>query len=296
MPEVRNLSARATQLLTASAEERIEHIKKKIFIPYGAAKEILSEMNDLLNHPKVNRMPNMLIAARSNNGKSELLKAFLRENPAEERIDQDAAYAPVVYIQCPPGPSEHLFLNKILTTLGVAVRQNEAADGKIARLLEVLSKVQTKVFLIDELNALLAGSVTKQRYFLNMLKYISNDLQISIVAAGTADALQAIKTDAQIESRFPVRILPLWQDNENFRRLLTSFESVIPLRDSSHLDSPALAKKLYGLSEGTIGELALILRSAAEYAISSGTEKITLETLASCQYVKRHANSNIGKI
>lgn len=285
--ENRKLSPRTQGLLHASADERIKHIDKPFFIPYSRAADILDEMEDLLEHPKTNRMPNILILGRSNNGKTEILREFLKRHPAEERAGFDRVYAPVVYVQSPPGPTEHIFLNKLLVLLGAPVKQNHSSDRKLIQLMELLRSVQTKILMIDELNALLAGSVTKQRFFLNMLKYISNDLQISIVAAGTAAAENAVNSDDQIRNRFPTRILPRWKENKSFQELLFNFEYVLPLKQASDIYKGEISKKIFGLSEGVIGEVATILRSSAKFSIESGEEKITMDTLRNCAYVTR---------
>lgn len=292
----RQLSTRALELLDATDEERLAHIDKPVFIPYKHASDIMAEMEDLLEHPKTNRMPNMLIVGRSNNGKTEILKEFLKRHPAEDRREFDTVYAPVVYIQSPPGPTEHIFLNKLLMMLGVTVKQNDASDRKLMQLLEILPRIQTKVLMVDELNALLAGSVTKQRFFLNMLKYLSNELQICIVAAGTAEAEHAVRSDAQIQSRFPLRALPRWQDGGDFRKLLYSFEYVLPLKHPSETYKGEISNKLYGLSEGVIGEVAKILRSAAKYAIKTKEDRITLDVIADCPYVSRKGDSRIESL
>ena len=77
----RQLSKRALELLDATDEERLAHIDKPVFIPYKHATEILAEMEDLIEHPKTNRMPNMLIVGRSNNGKTEILKELRIPRP-----------------------------------------------------------------------------------------------------------------------------------------------------------------------------------------------------------------------
>ncbi len=285
--ELKHLSPKAREILTLPDEERIEHIKKSVFIPYATAHELLDEMEELLVHPKVNRMPNMLIVARSNNGKTEILKEFIRRHPPEERLSMDSISAPVLYIQSPPAPNEHLFLNKALQIVWESVKTNESADKKLIKFMNILKRIEVKVLLIDELNSLLAGSPTKQRFFMNMLKYISNELKISIVCAGTAEAQLALSVDEQLKSRFPIRIIPRWQWSNDFRKLLVSFEHVLPLAEPSNLKELQLAKFLYGLSEGVIGDLASILRSAAEYAIKHEVEKIDEEIVKNCTFVKR---------
>ena len=290
VPE-RKLSARSLELLNASDEERLAHMDKPVFIPYKHASEILAEMEDLLVHPKTNRMPNMLIVGRSDNGKTEILREFLKRHPAEDRREFDTVYAPVVYIQSPPGPSEHIFLNQLLMMLGAPVRQNDSSDRKLLQLLDILPKIQTKILMVDELNALLAGSITKQRFFLNMLKYLSNELKISIVAAGTIEAEHAVRSDPQILSRFPMRSLPRWQEDVEFKKLLYNFEFVLPLKNESVIYKGEMPGKLYGLSEGVIGEVAKILRSSAKHAIKTKEERITMEIITACPYVTRKKNS-----
>ena len=76
--------------------------------------------------------------------------------------------------------------------------------------------------------------------------------------------------------------LPRWQEDENFRRLLKSFEYVLPLKHESEIHKGEISRKLYGLSDGVIGEVSKIIKSAAKYAIENGTEKITMEVLAKC--------------
>lgn len=291
--ENRKISPRALELLDASDEERLTHIKKSTFIPYTCADDILNEMEDLLEHPQVHRMPNLLIIGRSNNGKTELLMEFLKRHEAENRLELDKVYAPVVYVQSPPGPSEHIFLNQLLMILGVPVRQNDSADRKLIQLTETLRGIQTKVLMIDELNALLAGSVTRQRFFLNLLKYISNDLKISIVAAGTIDARNAVGADMQIKSRFPERILPRWNEDKTFRQLLYSMEYVTPLKKQSNIHKGEIARKIYGLSEGVIGAVSKIVMSSARDAILKGEEKITMDIISQCDYVRRQESSEV---
>lgn len=292
----RQLSKRALELLDSSNSDRLAHIDKPFFIPYQRASELLAEMEDLLEHPKINRMPNLLILGRSDNGKTEILREFLKRHPAEDRCGADSVYAPVIYIQAPPGPSEHIFLNNLLMLLGAIARPNDSSDRKLLQLLTILPRLETKILMVDELNALLAGSATKQRFLLNMLKYISNELQICIVAAGTAEAEHAIRSDAQLQSRFPLRTLPRWQQGEDFRRLLYNFEYLLPLQLPSEIYKGEIASKLYGLSEGVIGEVSKILRSAAKYAIQISEERITMDVIANCPYVSRKGDSRVESL
>lgn len=293
----RSLSPRALELLDAPADVRIEHIRRPVFIPYGVATALLAEMAALLEHPQTNRMPNLLLVGRSNNGKTELLKEFRRRYPAEERLNEDAIYAPVVYVECPPGPNDSMFLDQALKTLGIDPKSSAGPKDKIEALATQLIKVKTKVLLLDELNSILAGSVTKQLLLLTTIKYLSNQTKISIVAAGTAAALQAVATDTQLESRFPVRLLKRWKDaDRDFRQLLASFEFILPLRKASNLSQLQTAKLIYGLSEGVLGDVAKLIRDSAVAAVLSGEEAITEEILRSCAAVGRPTQDDINAL
>jgi hypothetical protein len=43
-----------------------------------------------------------------------------------------------------------------------------------------------------------------------MLRWLGNELQIPLVALGTAEALRAIQSDDQLANRFSPFPLPLW--------------------------------------------------------------------------------------
>jgi hypothetical protein len=73
--------------------------------------------------------------------------------------------------------------------------------------------------------------------------------------------------------------------NEDYLRLLASFEPALRLEQPSNLIEPALATKILTLSGGTIGEISILLIRAALRAIDDGSERITNATLDSCGYV-----------
>lgn len=106
------------------------------------------------------------------------------------------------------------------------------------------------MLIIDEIQHVLAGSLNRQRTFLNVLKYMGNELQVPIVAVGIKDAFRAIQTDPQLANRFEPVWLPRWQMDTDFKRLLVSFERMLPLRQASELHNPELANRLLGMSEG----------------------------------------------
>jgi hypothetical protein len=89
---------------------------------------------------------------------------------------------------------------------------------------------------------MLASTCRKQRVLLNTLRFLATDLRISLVCAGTHDAKRALTTDPQLADRFKAIELPPWKNNESLHRLLTSFQSLLPLRVRSDLVAPGMRR------------------------------------------------------
>ena len=113
------------------------------------------------------------------------------------------------------------------------------------------------MLIVDEVYHLLSGSYREQRASLNLLKYLANDLRMSIVLVGTADALIALQSDSQMISRFTPLELPRWGENDEFRRFIGAFERLIPLRKPSGLGD--IVQFVLGVSDGVTGAVTLLL-------------------------------------
>jgi hypothetical protein len=272
-------------LLDASNEDRIRFIKRDRWIGYPRAREILDMMDDLLMYPKRHRMPNLLLIGDTNNGKTMLLRKFLDLHPPDMNLDGDAAKIPVLLVQCPPIPDEARLYRVILDTLCVPYRSRDRVDNLQYQVIAVMKRVGVTVLILDEIQHVLAGNQTKQRPFLNVLKYLSNELMIPIIAAGIQDALMVLNADPQLSNRFKIAGLPRWKLDTQFFRLLTSFEKVLPLRSPSNLNKNDIPIKLLSMTEGLIGELSALLSIAAIMAIKSKTEQINMDLLNSIDWV-----------
>jgi len=284
-----HLSPKTRELLERPMEERIAHIQKDSWIPYSHANKVLQQLEDLLKHPKCDRMPNLAITAPTNNGKTRLMKHFLSLHQAVES-SSGTITAPVFYVQCPGFPDESRLYSAILLKLCKKVRPTAPGQEKLVLVLDALSKIEIRILALDEVNFAEVGTAAKQKRFLNALRYLANELRISIVCLGTEEMMRVIRSVPSVENRFPPVALPPWQTDHEFRKLLASFEKIIPLKYPSHLqDSTTLTAKLLTRSEGTIGELKMLLAAAARDAMRNGTERITEEIIDGCNYVSPSA-------
>jgi type II secretory pathway predicted ATPase ExeA len=230
-------------------------------------------------------MPNLLIVGETNNGKTMLVNRFKKKHPAIDNPCGDGIVVPVLLIQAPPVPDEGRFYNTILEALFAPYKTNDRVDKKQFQAIKLLRYVGLKILVIDEIHHILAGNMNKQRAFLNVIKYLGNELQIPIVGLGTKDAFRAIQTDPQLANRFESALLPAWKMDETFLRLLISFERMLPLMNESGLHDVSLATKIYSMSEGCLGEISTLLTQAAVRAVKTGKERIDAKLLDSLNWV-----------
>ena len=267
------------------AEERIVRIKKEYWIGYNRAELALNKLEELFNYPKKLRMKNMLIIGHSNNGKTMIVEKFRRSHLPYESEDGEHEIIPVLMIQMPSNPSVQRFYAAIARALDSPISHYQSAVRYEAIVLNILKTTQTKILIIDELHNILAGNNTQQREFLNIIRFLGNELQISIVGVGIKDAYLAIRSDDQLENRFDPFILPVWKNDSEFIRLLSSFIKILPLQKLSPLLDSNISTMILERSEGTIGEISSLLTQAACEAIKSGKEYIDLETIEQISYL-----------
>jgi len=264
-----------------SNEARIRHIRSERWITYPRAETALLQLEDLLTFPKRTRMPNMLLVGTTNNGKTMILEKFRRVHPPTpaSATDNGAADVPVLMVQMPAFPDEPRFFGAILKEIGLP----HLLPARVCRRQEVavrlLEETRVRLLIIDEVHNILSGSSPHQCRLLNLLRWLGNELQIPLVASGTAKALHAIQSDDQLANRFEPMALPNWTDGPEYRQLLSTLDVTLPLRQPSYLARPALARKILSSAEGVLGEVLTIVTRAAIRAITSGVEAITAKTI-----------------
>jgi len=266
-------------------EDRIAFIRNPKWYGYNRAAETLNVLEDLLSYPKTDRMPNLLISGNTNNGKTFLIKEFMKRHPPHDHPEGRAISVPVFFLQAPPEPDEGRFYDEILTILFSPFAFTDKKERKEKEVLRLLKNIDAKMLVIDEIHNFLAGPTNRLQSCMNAIRRLGNNLQIPIVAIGTKDAFRAIHSDSQMSERFRSINLVKWEYGIEYRRLLASFEYTLPLNEPSNLSNAKISQELLRMSEGTIGELAAIISEAAVYALRHREESITLKTLRDIRWV-----------
>jgi hypothetical protein len=269
-----------------AAESRIRRIRSDRWISYPRAERALAECEELLNFPKRIRMPNLLVVGPTNNGKSAIIERFRRTHPPIEpgKTLDGIAHVPVLKVQMPAGPDERRFFGAILDALGFPGMPSDSVTKRQDSAVRMLHAAGVTCLAIDEVHNLLSGSALQQRRILNLLRWLGNELQIPLIAVGTAEALHAIHSDDQLANRFEPLGLPPWQDDEEFRNLLGTLEAVLPLRRRSDLAKAELARRILCASEGILGEIVAIVTRAAVRAVRTGAERISAKIIEDCGF------------
>jgi hypothetical protein len=206
----KHLGIHAARALALPDAERIDYLRRDHWIGYTRAKAILDDLGELLTHPPSHRMPCLLIVGETNNGKTVLVNRFAALHPGGERPDGEGIESPVLVVQAPAGPVEAGLFAAILDALHAPYRISANVDLKRAQALALMRRVGVRVLVIDELQPVVAGTTQRHRHMLNVIKHLSNELQIPIVGAGTRAAFHALQTDPQLSNRFePAVVAPL---------------------------------------------------------------------------------------
>jgi type II secretory pathway predicted ATPase ExeA len=265
------------------AEERLRHVRADRWIGYSRATAALERLETLYGWPGKQRMPNLLLIGPTNNGKSMIIEKFRRAHPPIAHPEREQI--PVLTMQMPSEPSVIRFYVALLAAMGAPLRPRQRLAELEQVALTLLRAVGVRVLVIDELHNVLAGRGEARREFLNLIRFLGNELRIPLVGVGTREAYLAIRSDDQLENRFEPYVLPRWEPGQEACSLLASFAASFPLRRRSSIATVEMARYLLTRSEGTIGEVTHLLTDAALAAIESGEEAINQRTLLMASYV-----------
>ena len=168
----RNLIPEAIEYLSKSDEERILYCKKDHWIGYGAAVKLIEILEDKFLDPPQMRHEGLLIYGDSNNGKTAILKRMYELHKTKLDYvtkDGEAIYEiPIIYFQAPTIPDESRLYSLILDELCVAKHRNDKVSMKAQLAKQHLSKLGTRMILIDEIHSSLRGNLNKQRTFIEI--------------------------------------------------------------------------------------------------------------------------------
>lgn len=278
-PSAAHLTPLAAELLREPPGRRSRAILEERWVLYPRAKHALGALNRLVAHPRTTRMPSVAIYGDSGMGKTMLMERFCSDHPA--RFDPTAGVerTPVLALQMAGKPGERRLYAQLLAALGLPPPSPRASVVDLEQsALRVLRAIGVQVLVIDEVHNILAGSHREQRVVLNTLRFLSNELRLSLVCFGVAEAREAIGGDVQLARRFDEISLRRWSADAEFEALVASILPNLPLREPGLLSARSL-RRLLQVADGLTARVFRALSELAVEAIASGREQITDEAV-----------------
>jgi hypothetical protein len=259
--------------------ERVIRVRSERWIDHPLAHDVLTELREIADQPPRGRMLNALLTAEPGMGKTMTLKKLVRDYA--KAFDRKAGVEPrpVVYVLMPEVPTEDAFFGQVFAALGAPAISGFTAQRRRETAFRLLRECGTRALVIDEINSVVAGSPRQQRIFLQLLRFLSNELGIALICAGAPEARQAMLTDPQLRSRFLDIELPPWRDDGDLRTFLARLVQSLPLRRPSPIDSARLRGLIVTRSAGLTWTICKAFERAAVAAIASGEERLDRTSL-----------------
>ena len=256
-----------------SADERIRRIRADRWVSYPRAEAALAKLEMLMSFPQRARMPNLLLVGESGMGKTMIIEKFVRDHAARFDDATGRLHMPVVAVQMVSGPDESRFYRRILAAIGAPEPPRATLSILESLALRLLAELRPGMLVIDEIHSLQAGTIREQARFLNMLRFLGNELRVPLVCVGTAQARNALRTDDQLVRRFEAFSLPPWAEGDDFTGLMSTLTRTLPLRRESQIDAKALSRIL-SVTRGITSGIFEVMSQLAIAAIESGEERI----------------------
>lgn len=265
-------------LLDASNDARIQFIRSKPWVHYPKAKHIVDLIQGLPTHPRTTRMPSIAVYGDSGMGKSMIVGRFKHDQMLAFDTATADAQRKFLVVELAGGPGERRLYAQILAALGAPSNPRATIVALEQTTIRLLRAVGVQVLLIDEIHNIIAGSWREQRVVLNTLRFLSNELQLSLVCFGITEAREAINGDVQLARRFDVVTLPRWKADDEFQQLVLAILRNLPLRRPSILTARGL-KRTLRVTEGVTSKIFRLVNEVAIQAIETGTERLTDEAI-----------------
>jgi hypothetical protein len=273
-----HITEEAAALLFESQDNRIRYILSKPWIHYPKAKQIVDLVHRLLIHPRTTRMPSIAVYGDSGMGKSMIVGQFKRDSMLAAKGASEQLQDKFLVVELAGGPGERRLYAQILAALGAPHNPRATIVGLEQTTIRLLRALGTQVLIIDEIHNIMAGSWREQRIVLNTLRFLSNEVKLSLVCFGIMEAREAINGDVQLARRFDVITLPRWQANDDFQQLVLSIIRNLPLREPSILTARGL-QRILRASDGVTSRIFRLLNELAIESIETGVERLTDEAV-----------------
>jgi hypothetical protein len=259
---------------------RVNDLSRPRWVEYPAATDVQDRILDAYYQPRSSRMENILFMAESGMGKTALIERLKRRTP--EAFDKllSIHLKPVIYLNMPPNPGEKDFLHAILRASKTSFTPRAHWGEPPLRdwVIKRLQQWQTHMMIIEGIEAVRPLPIRARENFLQLLRYMSDDVQMAFVCTGSLSTGSLFQIDPQVASRFHEVSLPVWRADNTLKNFLMNLIKTFRLEENSEVDNNML-KLIAERSGGITAQICAAIRRAAITAVKTGREIIDLEIL-----------------
>lgn len=213
-----------------------------------------------------------------------MLRAYSARFPRQHKADRTAI--PVLLVSVPSSPTARSLAGALLEALGHKTAHKGSAPEKTVVLRDLFYKCGVEMLLLDEFQHLFyTPTLNAFRDVTDWLKNFLEDTKIGMVACGLPASEGVVNSNEQLARRFSERVRITWfdierdQDFREFRGILKTLQSSLPLPTAVPLHEMNLARRFYIGSYGLLDYVVKILEGAVVLSIRNGEEFIDLPAL-----------------
>jgi hypothetical protein len=268
----------------ASLQERLSHIDQ-IWIdakPHQAAIDAVSERVRFVEQSQ--KSEGLLVLCGSGGGKSALCAQLRRVFPTVETAEQTRHQTVIMNI--PKRCTEASLASALLEGLKDPAFDQGHASNNRRRAIGLLKSTGVRVLAVDNFQDIPEHRTTAGvRKVGNWFRDLFDDTALVMVALGTEQAQEVRLANDQVRRRIAAKItVPYFSvksdsDLRTWMYVLKSFDTRLPMAEDSKLQDPRLAALLYFASNGILGYLCKLLKSAIQHATARGAERIEAQDL-----------------
>ena len=252
-------------------QEAIKRLQKRCVVSV----EPMEKLHQWLDGKRLARQP-CRVLGDSRTGKSVACWAYACNHPPQQQ-DGKPPVVPVLYWQAPQESGARDFFEGLLDALQYQLSRGTLSELR-RRVYQVLAACQVELLIIDE-----AHRIRKKTF--SDVQDVYEKLEISIALVGTDRLDTVVRRDEQVERRFKAAHQVQRLNSGQLKTTTALWEKhVLRLPEASKLTSGPMQRILNNATDGYIGLLDMILRSAAIAALERGERHITkaiLEEVAS---------------
>lgn len=269
--------------LRAKEEDRIFYIRSPRWIGSAAALQALDRMEQLLARPPSLRMAGLMLVGPYSNGKTVIAERFALQHM--KAIGQQGGDQKIWVVQTSERPGLSNFYTAIIRAMGRIPTNRRELMVKEAQLHHLLAQLKPRVLIFDEFHNAFRGRQRDTEAVFAFLRRLGREYNIASVLVGEVAVYDQVNAGDEMGSRVDLCAVPRWPFDEEYLALLEALESAIPLAYPSGLSAEAIARAIFTLSEGLIGQIVAIVAEAAVLAVKDGCETISLETIRRLDHV-----------